>query len=179
MDYSTNLENLDSTKKYWLDDAKNLVTSLSKVYGNITLVKLSQQFEAKTSFEKKLLGYDETLIRKITLSSSTEKLVFARTVIPQNTYAFFTAELNDLGTKPIGDNFLFDKNRFSRNDFIIRKLSRDVFEKEAAIDTHLFDDNEIENIYSRSSVFSFKENISLKMLITEYFIVMPETTNAN
>ena len=177
MDYITNLDKLDSTKKYWLNDAKNLVTALSKVYGDIALAKLSQQFEAPTSFEKKLISDNGTLIRKITLSSSNETLVFARTAIPQNTYDFFTAELNDLGTKPIGDNLLFDKDRFSRDDFIIRELSRDAFEKEAAIDSTFFDDNE--NIYSRSSIFSFKKDSLLKMLITEYFIVIPEVTNAN
>ena len=171
MDYITNLSELNSTKKYWLNDAKNLVTALSKVYGDIALAKLSQQFEAPTSFEKGLLSNSETIVRKITLSSSDETLVFARTAIPQNTYNFFTAELNNLGTKPIGDNLLFDKDRFSRDDFIIRKLPSDVFVKEAAIDTNLFDGNKIENIYSRSSVFSFKKDSSLKMLITEYFLI--------
>jgi len=179
MDYITNLRELDSTKKYWLNDAKNLVTALSKAYGEIALTKLSQQFEAPTSFEKDLLSNNDTIVRKITLSSSDETLVFARTAIPKNTYDYFTAELNNLGTKPIGDNLLFDKDRFSRDDFIIRKLPSDVFVTEAAINFNFFDNNQIENTYSRSSVFSFKKDSSLKMLITEYFLIMPELTNAN
>lgn len=178
MDYNINLENFDSTKKYWLNDAKNLVTALSKVYGNINLTKLSQQFETPTSFEKKLLDKNEILIRKITLSSTNETLVFARTAIPQNTYDFFIKELNDLGTKPIGDNLLFDKKRFSRDDFIIRKLSKNSFEEEACIDFKALENFNVDIIYSRSSIFTFKENSKLKMLITEYFLVMPETDNA-
>jgi len=179
MDYITNLSKLNNIQRYWLNDAKNLVTSLSKVYGNITLTKLSQQFEASTSFERKLLCDNKTLIRKITLSKSDESLVFARTVIPQNTYDFFTSELNKLGTKPIGDNLLFNNKKFKRDDFIIRKLPRDIFKKESSIDSNLFDNNEVENIYSRSSVFTFKEKPYLKILITEYFLIIPEVTYAN
>ena len=164
MNYIINLETLDYSKKYWLNEAKNLVTSLLKVYGKINLAKLSQQFEAPTFFEKKLLGDNKTLIRKITLSSSNETLVFARTVIPQNTYNLFLAELNELGTKPIGDNLLFDKKRFSRSDFIIRKLSRDIFEKEASVDSKFLDENKLNNIYSRSSIFNFKQDITMQML---------------
>ena len=177
MDYITNLNKLNSIKKYWLNDAKNLVTALSKVYTDINLTKLSQKFERPTTFEKKLLEYNETLIRKITLSNSNETLVFAKTVIPQNTYDFFTVELDNLGTKPIGDNLLFDKDRFNRDNFILRKLPSDVFIEEIAIDFNFFNDNK--NIYSRSSIFSFKKDLSLKMLITEYFLTIPELTNAN
>ena len=179
MDYNISFEKLDHIKKYWLNDAKNLVIALSKIYGDIALAKLSQQFEAPTSFENKLLSNSDTLIRKITLSNSNETLVFARTVIPKNTYNFFMAELNELGTKPIGDNLLFDKERFRRDDFIIRELPTDVFKNEASIDSSFFDGNKTNNIYSRSSVFTFKANTNIKMLITEYFLVVPEVTNAN
>lgn len=34
-----NKENLTKQQRYWLNDAKNLVTSLSKFYGEITLDK--------------------------------------------------------------------------------------------------------------------------------------------
>ena len=178
MDYNINFENFDSTKKYWLNDAENLVTALTKVYGEITLTKISQQFEAPTSFEKKLLDNNEILIRKITLSSTNETLVFARTAIPQSTYDFFIKELSDLGTKPIGDNLLFDKKRFSRDAFIIRKLSKNDFEKEAYIDFKTLNNFNSDTIYSRSSIFTFKEISNLKMLITEYFLIIPETDSA-
>jgi len=42
---------LDKHQKFWLDEAKNLVTSLSKFYGNITLDKISQKFDDITDFE--------------------------------------------------------------------------------------------------------------------------------
>lgn len=175
MDYCINLENLDFSKKYWLNDAKNLVTALSKVYHDITLTKLSQQFEDPTCFEKELLNSkDKTLVRKITLSGANKTLVFARTIIPQSTYNFFMTELTELGTKPIGDNLLFDKERFYRDDFIVRELPKAIFEKEAAIKHNIFTDNNFENIYSRSSIFKFKLDLNIKILITEYFIIIPE-----
>ncbi len=167
-----NIQKLDDIKRYWLNDAKNLVTSLSKVYGNITLTKLAQQFEAPNIFEKSLLNNNDTLIRKITLSNLHAKLIYARTAIPKNTYDYFRAELDNLGTKPIGDNLLFDKERFDRDEFIIRKLSNIEFETET-------NQQASSDIYSRSSVFTFKDNSSLKLLITEYFLIIPEVANAN
>lgn len=166
-----NKNSLDTAKLYWLDNAKNLVTSLSKFYGNIRLDIISQEFAQTSDLEKSLLNVETALIRRITLSSVNETLIFARTIIPKNTYELFTSELDNLGTKPIGDNLLFDKSRFERKGFIIRKLSSENFLKE----TNRKSDNDI---YSRSSIFEYKESRDLKFLITEYFLILPEQCNA-
>ena len=158
---------LDKHQKFWLNDAKNLVTSLSKFYGDITLDKISQKFDEITAFESNLLNTTNSLVRQISLSNSENKFVYARTIVPENTYQHFIQELKDLGTKPIGDNLLFDKSKFAREEFIIRKLSYIEFQAETNQQTPT-------DIYSRSSVFEYKNNANLKLLITEYFLILPE-----
>ena len=157
---------LDKHQKFWLDEAKNLVTSLSKFYGNITLDKISQKFDDITDFEANLLNTTNSLVRQISLSNSENKFVYARTIVPKNTYQHFIQELENLGTKPIGDNLLFDKSKFARGEFIIRKLSAIEFQAET-------NQKASSDIYSRSSVFEYKNNAKLKFLITEYFLILP------
>lgn len=158
---------LDKPQSFWLNDAKNLVTSLSKFYGTITLNKISQKFDDLTSFETGLLSVTNALVRQISLSNDKAMYVYARTVVPENTYKYFTQELESLGTKPIGDNLLFDKSKFDRDEFIIRKLSTLEFQRET---------NQVakSDIFSRSSIFKYRENADLKLLITEYFLTLPE-----
>ena len=162
-----NKDNLTKQQRYWLNDAKNLVTSLSTFYGEIKLDKISQQFTNVNAFEQSLLAIQSALVRQITISSINQSLVFARTIIPDNTYKYFTQELDNLGTKPIGDNLLFDKAKFARYEFIIRELTAEDFYNET-------DRNITEKIFSRSSIFEYKDNPKLKFLITEYFLVLPE-----
>lgn len=162
-----NKDNLTKQQKSWLNDAKNLVTSLSKFYGEIKLDKISQQFINVNAFEQSILAIQSALVRQITLSSINQSLVFARTIIPDNTYKYFIKELDNLGIKPIGDNLLFDKAKFARYEFIIRKLTAEDFYNETGR-------NITEKIFSRSSIFEYKDNPKLKFLITEYFLVLPE-----
>ncbi|APC92142.1 MULTISPECIES: chorismate--pyruvate lyase family protein [Francisella] len=162
-----NKDNLSKQQRYWLNDAKNLVTSLSKFYGEIKLDKISQQLTDVNALEQSLLAIQSALVRQITLSSINQTLVFARTIIPDNTYEYFTQELDKLGTKPIGDNLLFDKAKFARDEFIIRELTVEDFYNETGR-------NIAKEIFSRSSIFEYKVNPKLKFLITEYFIILPE-----
>lgn len=152
---------------FWLNDAKNLVTSLSRFFGNITLDKISQKFDELTPFEASLLNSTNSLVRQISLSSDKDMYIYARTVVPENTYKHFTQELESLGTKPIGDNLLFDKSKFTRDQFIIRKLSAKESQDEIA-------QKVASDIFSRSSIFKYKDNPNLKLLITEYFLILPE-----
>lgn len=105
-------DSLDKAKRYWLNDAKNLVTSLSKFHGDIRLDIVSQDFTNLTPLEEKLLDSKEALVRQITLSNNDKTFVFARTIVPKNTYNYFTQELDGLGTKPIGDNLLLINQNF-------------------------------------------------------------------
>ncbi|MDE4978352.1 chorismate lyase, partial [Francisella tularensis subsp. holarctica] len=70
------------------------------------------------------------LVTQMTLSSIKQPLDFARTIIPDSTYKHFTQELDNLGTKPLGDNLLFDKAKFARDEFIIRELTVNDFYNE-------------------------------------------------
>ncbi|QIW09505.1 chorismate lyase [Francisella sp. LA112445] len=160
-------DSLDKAKRYWLNDAKNLVTSLSKFHGDIRLDIVSQDFTNLTPLEEKLLDSKEALVRQITLSNNDKTFVFARTIVPKNTYNYFTQELDGLGTKPIGDNLLFDKSKFYRDEFIIRQLSAQNFQQETGR-------NQLHEIFSRSSIFEYKNDKKLKFLITEYFLILPE-----
>lgn len=88
-----NKQNLSKVERYWLNDAKNLVTSLSKGYSEIILDKISQSFTNVNQLEASLLAIKTALVRQITLSSINETLVFARTIIPCDTYDFFHKKL--------------------------------------------------------------------------------------
>ncbi|MDE4994732.1 chorismate lyase, partial [Francisella tularensis subsp. holarctica] len=77
-----NKENLTKQQRFWLNDAKNLGTSLSKFYGKITIDKISKQFTNINSLEQSLLATQTALVIQITLSSINQTLVFARTIIP-------------------------------------------------------------------------------------------------
>ncbi|MED7787724.1 chorismate lyase [Francisella sp. 19X1-34] len=162
-----NKNSLDKVKRYWLNDAKNLVTSLSKFHGAITLDKISQKITNITPLESSLLDVNDALVRQISLSNKDKTFVFARTIVPKDTYNHFTQELDSLGTKPIGDNLLFDKSKFDRDEFIIRQLSAEDFHQETGR-------NQQHKIFSRSSIFEYKNDKKLKFLITEYFLILPE-----
>ncbi|MDE4970044.1 chorismate lyase, partial [Francisella tularensis subsp. holarctica] len=54
-------------------------------------------------------------------------------------------------TKPIGDNLLFDKAKFAREEIIIRELTVKDFYNETNRDIN-------DKIFSRSSIFEYKDN---------------------
>ncbi len=170
MNFCINNNTLNDREHFWLNEATNLVTSLFHHYGPINLDILSQDFADTTIFEKELLDTDNALIREITLSGKSTNLIYARTAILKETYEHFTTQLDNLNDKPIGDNLLFDKTKFIRDDFTIRKIPTSVFlnEVQSSIDYNS------KYIYSRTSVFTYKESTSLKFLITEYFLILPE-----
>ena len=174
MDYRLNsktlLNGLDKSHQYWLHEAKNLVSSLKNYYGEIKLKKVSQGFSEIHDFEKEFLSTEKALVRQITLNSESKTLVFARTILPKKTYAFFTDEMDNLGEKPIGDNLLFNEN-FARGDFIIRKLSKQNFYHETGLTSD-------KDIYSRSSIFTYRSADKLTFLITEYFLDIIKTNDA-
>ncbi|QIV95726.1 chorismate lyase [Allofrancisella inopinata] len=169
MDFHVDVDRLSNSKLYWLNDVNNLVAGLTQFYGKIQLDKKSQQILQANKFEKDLLKVDSALVRQITLSNNNKIIVFARTIIPTPTYSLFTEELNSLGNKPIGDTLLY-KNDFQRSKFIIRELPTQVFKNETGLISN-------QNIYSRSSIFSYIPSKHLKILITEYFLFLPELTN--
>ncbi|QIV94834.1 chorismate--pyruvate lyase family protein [Allofrancisella frigidaquae] len=168
MDFHVDVDRLSNSKLYWLNDVNNLVAGLTQFYGKIRLDKISQQILNTSSFEKDLLKVDSALVRQITLSKDNQTIVFARTIIPKSTYDFFTQELDNLGDKPIGDALLY-KKKFNRSQFIIRELPTHVFKNETGLISN-------QNIYSRSSIFSYMPSDNLKVLITEYFLCLPEFT---
>ncbi|AJC48182.1 chorismate lyase [Allofrancisella guangzhouensis] len=168
MDFHVDVNSLDSSKLYWLNNVGNLVAGLTQFYGKIHLNKISQQTLDTSSFEKDLLKVDSALVRQITLSNDNKTIVFARTVIPKSTYNFFAQELDNLGNKPIGDALLYKKD-FERSQFIIRELPKQVFKNETSLTSD-------QNVYSRSSIFSYTPSNNLKVLITEYFLCLPEFT---
>ena len=167
------LKSLDKNYKYWLNDAKQLVNSLKNVYKQIDLIKYLQIEEKLNIFEKYILNLnnDKAKVREISLNHNDNIIVFARTIIPNNTYEIFEQEFKNLGTNPIGENFLFKNKDITRNKFIIRSQNQQQFEKE--IITKLNIDSK--KIYSRSSIFYYKEKY--KLLITEYFVNIEKLIN--
>ncbi|MDE5014976.1 chorismate lyase, partial [Francisella tularensis subsp. holarctica] len=71
------------------------------------------------------------------------------------------------GNKAFGDNLLFDKAKFARDEFIIRELTVKYFYNETNRDI-------TDKIFSRSSIFEYKYNSEIKFLITLYLVVLPE-----
>ena len=148
--------------KYWLKDANELTTALRKCCGKISLIKHSQKLDDVYAFESSLLGVDSSYVRQISLYHDDKELIFARTVITLETYEYFYDILENLGDKPIGDNFLYINDDFHRDEFIVRRLEN--FQAETA--RKQISDN---NVYSRTSVFTYKDT-QMKILITEYFL---------
>ena len=152
----------DDNYMFWLKNAYHLTIELKEYYPDLFLQKHSQKRESISSFEKNILNSEDAFVRQISLCTKPEELVFARTVIPVKTYQYFNKELEELGEKPIGENFLYNNLDFTRSDFIIRQLDEKSFYTETTKTTD-------KNIYSRSSIFTYK-NTSMKILITEYFM---------
>ncbi len=147
---------------YWLKDVNQLTTALRKCCGKISLTKHSQKLDDVYEFESSLLGVDSSYVRQISLYQGNKELIFARTVITPDTYEYFRDILENLGDKPIGDDFLYINSDFHRSDFIIRKLND--FRKETSREQ-----KQNSNVYSRTSVFTYKDTI-MKIMITEYFL---------
>ena len=105
---------------------------------------------------------DKDWIREICHSSDEGTLVYAQTIIPQQTYRAHEAELSALGPRSIGDHFLFKRMDVTRSPFQCTTIHQ-ADEIYPTLVQYLGPEKQF---YKRESTFHIGENA---LSISEYF----------
>ena len=104
----------------------------------------------------------EEWIREICHACDSGTLVYAQTIVPQQTYLAYEAELHALGSRSIGDHFLFKRQDVYRSPFQCTVITEEN-SLYPAIVQHLGSETQF---YKRESVFKVKND---RLSISEYF----------
>jgi chorismate-pyruvate lyase len=160
----------------WIRKPFVLSEALRRVCDNFA-VKVSDQsikpLYADEIAVLKCYGSGSGYVRETYLGDSTNPLVYARVSMPESTYEAYKIQLENLGSKPIGETLLYKEPSFTRSEFEVKCLSQD--------DELLFDalvhsqyykaviakDTNSRELWARRSVFTLSGN---PLLITEVFM---------
>jgi len=157
-----------STKiQSWLNTPKSLTAKLKILCPNLEVVVLSEELEIPLLNESQKLGLhrEETAwVRCVLLKCNDTSWVYARTVIPNFQPNNPWHELQNLGTKPLGE-VLFEMPSIHRTPFEFSKDSLDYW-------PHLIDSINDKNAqkftgFARRSIFSQNKH---PLLLTEVFL---------
>lgn len=160
----------------WLRKPFVLSEALRRVCDNFS-VKISDQsvkslyadeIAALKCFESEL-GY----VRETYLGDTTNPLVYARVSMPVSTYEVYKTQLENLGSRPIGETLLYKDPTYTRSEFEVKRLSQDdelLFD--ALVHHHFYravisKDASSHELWARRSVFKLSGN---PLLITEVFM---------
>lgn len=152
---------------FWLRDAKSLTYHLKELSkGQFSVDLLSYGKKRPLRDERNLLGlseYGNAFVRQVRLLCAGQAVVFARTVIPEDTLSGKYRLLTRLGTRPLGELLFSDKSMvrscvevaaFPVNDRLFRGVD---FDRGEGITT----------LWGRRSVY-YLENKPL--LVSEFFL---------
>lgn len=133
--------------------------------GDFNLELISESWQFALSDELTLLSLtdnEKTLIRKVRLKCDNQTLVYARTVIPEQTILGKNNKLSSLGTNPLADVLFKDENTY-RADMRYTKITVDCeFHNEAINDLDISTE-----LWGRQSLFYTDKH---PLLITEIFL---------
>lgn len=145
--------NLNPTSTYykWLSHSTALSTELKKSCKELTVSIKIQYIGAAHAEEQRALNIkeDNSFIREVFLCGDNMPWVHARTIVPNATYMQHKEEFDTLGTKLLGEAFLYKYTNLKRDPFSFMQVTPD------------------ENIYARRSVFYLEKS---PLMVTETFL---------
>jgi chorismate--pyruvate lyase len=173
---STSPDYIPVSVSEWLRKPFVLSEALRRVCDNFS-VKISDQslkpLYADEISALKCYGSKTGYVRETYLGDVTNPLVYARVSMPESTYEAYKMQLENLGSKPIGETLLYSDPTFTRSEFEVKQLTQDdellfdslvhhqFYRAVIARDTHSHE------LWARRSVFTLSGN---PLLITEVFM---------
>jgi chorismate-pyruvate lyase/SAM-dependent methyltransferase len=160
----------------WVSKPFVLSQALRKVCDNFS-VKISDQsvkplysdeIDALKCYESET-GY----VRETYLGDTSNPLVYARVSMPESTYEAFRIQLDNLGSRPIGETLLYSDPTYTRTEFEVKRLCQDDELLFDALVHHQFyramiaKDTQSRELWARRSVFTLSGN---PLLVTEVFM---------
>lgn len=159
----------DSNTLDWLTKPYVLSHALRKASADLNLEFISQEPDIIFPDEASRLNLPaekQTLVRKIFLQSGQNPYVFARTIIPPQTYAALQAEIESVGDNFIGEYLIYNRNGIKRDPFEFAYMTPSMNMMQERQSFIPFSD--INNtLWARRSCFWIKQ---LPLLITELFL---------
>lgn len=97
--------------------AQNLRHALEQQFYNVSLKVLEQGLVQPNALDTQLLNTTNAIYkRQVHILADTVPIIFASTIMSEQTYKNYHTQLKDLGNKFIGDNFLY-QSQFIRSPF--------------------------------------------------------------
>lgn len=159
----------DSNTLDWLTKPYVLSHALRKSSPDLSLELMSQESDIVFPDEASRLNLSpkkQTLVRKIFLQSGQNSYVFARTIIPPQTYATLQAEIESVGDNFIGEYLIYNRDGIKRDEFEFAYMTPNMNMMQELQSFMSFSD--INNtLWARRSCFWIKQ---LPLLITELFL---------
>jgi chorismate-pyruvate lyase len=180
-DFWTNIstvgaEYMPPSVREWISKPFVLSEALRRVCGNFA-VKISDQSVKPLYSEEisalKCYGSESGYVRETYLGDTTNPLVYARVSMPESTYAAYKIQLDNLGSRPIGETLLYKDPSLTRSEFEVKRLTQNDELLFDALVHHEFHRAVIEKnaraheLWARRSVFRLGGN---PLLITEVFM---------
>jgi chorismate-pyruvate lyase len=163
-------ESIKKNSYRWLALPNNLTETIIKTGACFSLNLLSQAFEKPyhdemSAFHDYPVDASYALIRKVFLEGNKTPWIFARVIIPEQTYWNYQHEINRLGHAPIGNTLLYHNPQVTRKDFEYKHMNADdeVFHELKKRDSTLI----LKDLWARRSLFLMPKG---SLLITEIFL---------
>lgn len=154
----------------WLVMPNNLTETIKKTGASFSLTLLNQSFDKPyidevSAFNDYPIDASYSLVRKVFLEGDARPMIFARVIIPEETYLNYHDAFSNLGNSAIGNALLYNDKSVVRKDFEYKLVdpNDEVFHE-------LKELNQVEDtdsLWARRSVFVMPKGY---LLITEVFL---------
>lgn len=154
----------------WLVKPNNLTETIKKTGATFSLELLSQSLDTPfadeiNTFSNYSIETSVALIRKVFIKANAQVVIFARVIVPEQTYLNYQDAFNNLGNAAIGNTLLYHNPDVTRTNFEYKALDceDDTFQ-ELKI---LHPISATEKLWARQSVFIMPKG---RLLIKEVFL---------
>lgn len=154
----------------WLVLPNNLTETIKKTQANFTLNVLNQSFDNPyldeiNAFHDYPVDATYAFIRKVFLEGDDKPMIFARVVVPEETYLNYQDELTQLGRSAIGNTLLYNDPQVIRQAFEYKLIEPhdEMFHELGLLNQVARSDS----LWARRSIFVMPKGY---LLITEVFL---------
>lgn len=163
-------ERINENTYRWLVLPNNLTETIKKTGAKFSLNLLNQSFgkpyiDEIGAFQDYPVDASYSLVRKVFLEGDNAPIIFARVIIPEQTYLNYHDDFSKLGTSAIGNALLYNDKRVIRKSFEYKLIepTDEMFHELKELDK--IDD--VDGLWSRRSIFVMPKGY---LLITEVFL---------
>tara|TARA_R110002126_G_scaffold222360_3_gene367542 strand:- start:1728 stop:2297 length:570 start_codon:yes stop_codon:yes gene_type:complete len=155
----------------WMVMPNNLTETIKKTGVDFSLDLLSESFDKPYIDERKAFNNypadaSNSFVRKVFLKGNNKPMIFARVIIPEQTYVSYKSEFMSLGSKAIGNALLHHDKQVHRSEFEYKFIipSDEIFNEIKELNLM----GNQKGLWARRSVFTLPKGY---LLITEVFLI--------